>query len=51
MVLCLRLGVHEWIILKRIFEQWDEGVDWIALAKYTDTWLAFVKAVLNFRVP
>jgi hypothetical protein len=31
-MLCLGLGVHDWIILKRIFQQEDEGVDWIGRA-------------------
>jgi hypothetical protein len=27
------------------------GMDWIDLAQNTDRWLAFVSAVMNFRVP
>jgi hypothetical protein len=27
------------------------GMDWIGLAKYRDTWLTLVKAVMSFQVP
>ena len=37
------------IILKRIFEKWKGGVDWIDLAKDRDRYPAFVNAIMNFR--
>jgi hypothetical protein len=31
-------GVDGRIILKRIFEKWDGGMDWIDVAKNRDRW-------------
>jgi len=39
------------IILKWIFRNWDEGMDWIDLAQDMDRWQALVNAVMNFRGP
>jgi hypothetical protein len=39
------------IILKRIFERLDGGVDWIDLAQDRARWRAVVYTVLNLRVP
>jgi hypothetical protein len=44
-------GVDGRIILKRIFKKWDEGMDWIELARDRDRWRALVNAVMNLRVP
>ena len=38
--------------IKMDLKQLDwKGVIWIDVAQDTDTWRAFVKAVMNFRVP
>jgi hypothetical protein len=39
------------IILRRIFREWDEGIDWIDLVQDRDRWLDLVNAVMNLRVP
>jgi hypothetical protein len=39
------------IILKRIFEKVDGGIDWIDLALDRDRWWAVVNAVMNLRAP
>jgi hypothetical protein len=39
------------MILKWIFKNWDEGVDWIALAQDRDRWRALVNVVMNLWVP
>jgi hypothetical protein len=39
------------IILKRIFERLDGGIDWIDLAQDRDTWRAVVNEVMDLRVP
>ena len=45
------LGVYGRVILKWIFEKWDEGMDWIDLAQNRDRWWALVNAVMNLWVP
>jgi hypothetical protein len=45
------LGVNGSIILKRIFNKCDGGMDWIYLAKHKDRWWAVVNAVMNVQVP
>jgi hypothetical protein len=44
------LGVYERIILKWIFNKWDGGINWIALAQDKDRWRALVNAVVNIRL-
>jgi hypothetical protein len=44
-------GIDGRIILKRIFERLDGGMDWINLAQDRDRWRAVVIAVMNLRVP
>jgi hypothetical protein len=44
-------GVDGRIILKRILEKWDGGMDWIDLAQDRDRWQALVNAVMNLWVP
>jgi hypothetical protein len=45
------LSVEGKIILKRIFKEWDGGMDWIHLAEDRDRWLALVNAVMSVRAP
>jgi hypothetical protein len=44
-------GVDGRIILKRIFNKLDGGMDWIELAQDSDRWRALVNAVTNIRIP
>jgi hypothetical protein len=43
-------GVDGRIILKRIFEKWDVGMDWMDLAQDMDRRRAVVNALMNIRV-
>ena len=44
-------GVGGRIILKRILEKWDGGMDWIDLIEDRNRWWVLVSAVMNLRVP
>jgi hypothetical protein len=44
-------GVEERIILKWIFEKWDESMDWRDLVQNRDRWRAIVNVVMNLLVP
>jgi hypothetical protein len=44
-------GVNGRIILKRIFEKRDGGMDWMDLAQNRDRRCANVNVAMNFRVP
>jgi hypothetical protein len=44
-------GINGRIILKSIFKNWDEGMDWIELTQDWDRWRTLVTAVMNLRVP
>ena len=39
------------IILKRIFEKWDGGMDWIGLAQDRGKWRAVANEVMSLQVP
>jgi hypothetical protein len=43
-------GVDGRTILRWIFKKWDEGMDWIDLAKEMVRWWTLVNAVMNLRV-
>ena len=45
------LSVDWRMILKRIFKMWNEGMEWIDLAQYSDRWRDFVTAVMTLGVP
>ena len=44
-------GVYGRIIVKRIFETWDGGMDLICLAQDRGRWRALVNAAMNVLVP
>ena len=44
------LSVDKRVILKRILEKWDGGMEWRDLAQDRDRWKAVAKAVMNFEV-
>jgi hypothetical protein len=45
------LGVDGRILLKWMYEKWDEGMDWIDLARDRNRWRSLVNAVMNLQVP
>ena len=44
-------GVDGKVVLKRIFEKWDGGMDRIDLAQDRNMWRPVVIAVLNLHIP
>ena len=44
-------GLNGKIILNKICEKKDGGMDWIDLAQDRDKWRAVVNAVMNLQVP
>jgi hypothetical protein len=44
-------GIDGRIILRRIFKDWDGGLEWIDLAQDRDRWRALVNSVMYLRVP
>jgi hypothetical protein len=44
-------GVDEKIILRCIFRNCDEGMDWLDQAQDRDMWRVIVNAVMKLRVP
>jgi hypothetical protein len=44
-------GADGRIILNGIFMKWDVSMDWLDVSHDGDRWWAFVKAVMNLRVP
>ena len=44
-------GVDGRIILRSMWEKWHGGLDRIDVAQDRDGWRAFVKMVMNLRVP
>ena len=44
-------GLYGKIILKWIFDKWDEGMDWIDMRQDRDMQRAVVNAAMNIRVP
>jgi hypothetical protein len=44
-------GVGARIILGWLFRKWEEGMDWIDLARNMDKCRARVNAAMNLRVP
>jgi hypothetical protein len=44
-------GVDGRIILKWVFKKWEEGMDWIQLARDRDRWRSIMNAEINHRVP
>jgi hypothetical protein len=45
------LGINGRIIVKRIFNKYDGGVDSIYLAEDRDMWQIIVSTVMNLQVP
>jgi hypothetical protein len=43
-------GIDERIRLKRIFEKWYGGMDWIDVAHNRDRWQTVVNAVMNLSI-
>ena len=39
------------VILECIFKKWNEGLDWIDLARDEDGWRILLKKVKNIRLP
>jgi hypothetical protein len=37
--------------IKMDLQEWNGGMDWIAMAQDRDRWWALVNAVMNLRVP
>ena len=45
------LSADERVILKWVFNKWDENIDWIDVVEDGNRWQAVVNTVMNFLFP